>query len=137
MPPDVRVRVPLDGDDAAGALGRVHAALTELWRAAPDVAEVDRIAVETAVVEVAGNVVEHGADGLWHGGGLEVRVDADAVVALLDHDGPVPVIDMDAPMPGVEAESGRGLPLTRVLVRLELGPHDGGVRWSLTRPRHP
>ncbi|MFC8192848.1 ATP-binding protein [Cellulomonas sp. NPDC057328] len=133
--PDVRVDVALDGEDAETVLDRAHGALERLWVQVPDVGDMDRIAVETALVEVAGNVVRHGPDGRWHGPGLHVTVGADAVVVVIDQDGLPLSLDPAPAMPGPEAESGRGLPLVHALVDVVCTARPGGTRWTLTRRR--
>lgn len=133
MPPDVRVEADLDGPDGAVVLDRVHDALERLWRSAGDVGETDRIALETAVVEVAGNVLRHGRDG--GGRHLLLRADAGGLVAEITQPGPPPAVDLDTAMPGVDAESGRGLALTRMLVDLTCSERGGATLWTLSRPR--
>lgn len=133
MPPDAQVETDLDGADDAVVLDRVHDALALLWRSAGDVGETDRIALETAVVEVAGNVVRHGADH-GPGGHLLLRSDGTRLVAEITQPGPPPVVDLDGPMPGADAESGRGLALTRMLVDLTCTERGGATLWTLSRP---
>jgi serine/threonine-protein kinase RsbW len=142
---DPRVVVDVDVPAADGALDHaldlVHDALAALWRGAVaggvgEVGEEDRIAVETAVVEVAGNVLQHGGgeDG-WH---VRLSADTRAVVAVLSQPGPPPDVDLDAAMPSTDAESGRGLPLTRMLVDdLACASYGGTTWWTLTRHRRP
>ncbi|AEE47696.1 ATP-binding protein [Cellulomonas fimi] len=133
MAPDARVETDLDGPDDVAVLERVHDALATLWRSAGDVAETDRIALETAVVEVAGNVVRHGD----HRAGrhLLLRAGDHGLVAEITQPGPPPHVDLDAVMPGADAESGRGLALTRMLVDLTYTERDGAGIWTLVRPR--
>ncbi|NKY40560.1 ATP-binding protein [Cellulomonas septica] len=133
MPPDVRVEADLDGPDGAVVLARVHDALDRLWGIVGDVGETDRIALETAVVEVAGNVLRHGLDG--HGHHLLLRADDAGLVAEITQPGPPPAVDLDTAMPGVDAESGRGLALTRMLVELTCSDQGGVTLWTLSRPR--
>lgn len=135
MPPDPSVDVTLDGADAAVVLDRVHDALARLWREAGDVSEADRIAVETALVEVAGNVVRHGPDARWHGRGVRVSVGPEVVVAVADQAGAPPDVDLDPVMAGPDAESGRGLAIARALAELDCAAVGGGTRWTLTRHR--
>lgn len=135
MPPDAELHLPLEGEDAATVLDRVHHALEELWRTAGDVGEIDRIAVETALVEVAGNVVRHGPDGRWHGDGVHLTVRPDVVVAVARQAGPPPMLDLVPTMPSAEAESGRGLAIVAALVDVTCTAEGHGTRWTLTRRR--
>lgn len=69
------------------------------------------MALETAVIEVAGNVAEHGrpvGQVRWH---LTLRVAPGAVEAVLADDGHEYAGDLDAAMPDPLAESGRGFAL--------------------------
>lgn len=131
--PDGHVEVDLDGGDDAAALDRVHDALDRLWRSATDVGETDRIALETAVVEVAGNVVRHGAPG--PGRHLALTADARGLLAEVTQPGPPPPLDLDAAMPGTDQESGRGLALARLLVDLTCAERAGTTVWTLARAR--
>ena len=91
----------------------------ELWTCLGEVAGPDRIRFETAVAEVAGNILEHsraaaGSDGVT----VSVRAAADEnrLWATLVDDGQALDVDLDAArMPGPDAEDGRGLALARSL----------------------
>jgi serine/threonine-protein kinase RsbW len=94
----------------------VHELVAGLWDARPDVGDLDRMAFETALIELASNVIEH-AD---HGQGVtcvvSVTVDGDVMRARLA-DGAEPgdfrLVPRD--MPGEDAESGRGLAMVQLL----------------------
>lgn len=43
-------------------LGKVHNLLAEMWDTSPDVSELDRAMFETAVIEIAANIIRHGND---------------------------------------------------------------------------
>lgn len=71
---------------------------------------------ETAVVEIAGNVIEHGTPPGRLTMLLDVTVAPDELVTILRESGdPLPEAPPYA-MPGPEAESGRGLPLCAALL---------------------
>ena len=117
-------------------LEMVHAMLSELWAGAPDVDEADRTMFEIAVVEIAGNVVEHtrprpvGCD-------LVLSAHADALEATFHDDGVDADVDLsDTGLPDPLAETGRGLPMARAAVDvLEHTRVDGANRWYLRRER--
>lgn len=117
--------------ESVDAVGRE---LADVWRDVPGVSPADRTRVETALVEVVGNVVEHALAG--RGGGevrVEVRVTAEEVVAEVADDGSALEVDpTGATMPPADAVGGRGLALA-VLVTDELHyRRDGEVnRWRL------
>ncbi|NHA68150.1 ATP-binding protein [Phycicoccus flavus] len=117
----------------------LHDLLERVGRDHPDLASLDLGLFETAVIEIANNVVEHGRPPgavRWTFG---VDVHPDRVVGVLTDDGealPATVDVGSAVMPGVEDESGRGLPLaTAVLDELTYGRADGVNVWTMVRRR--
>jgi serine/threonine-protein kinase RsbW len=113
--------------------------LAELWQKDPTVSDGDRMRLETAAVEIVGNIVEHAyrSDGpATPRRGIDVVVTADPgqVVAVLADDGMPHGLDLsDVTMPGADAESGRGLPLaTAVLDELLYERVGDRNRWTLT-----
>ncbi len=116
-------------------LTAVHELLQALWADLPDLEPLDRFAFETALVELAGNVMEH-ADA---GAGLtcEIRVTAedDALAASLQDTGRAAVVDLEKrAMPDPLAERGRGIPLVQRLVDDLAYERDGAVnRWRIAR----
>ena len=123
---------------APASLDEVHALFDELWGDAPDVVASDRMALETAVSEVAANIVEHAAGGRTVSMRLVLEAGRDSVEARLedagypyDEDAVVTATgDDDIP------ERGRGLPLARALTDEIVYERDGPVnRWYLRRQR--
>jgi len=95
----------------------VHTMLESVWLSAPQISMRDRLSFETALIELASNVIRH-ADG---GGGvsctLRVEITADRIVASLTDSGLAGNISLIAPsMPGELEESGRGLSIIHALV---------------------
>ncbi|SDR02057.1 serine/threonine-protein kinase RsbW [Curtobacterium sp. UNCCL20] len=116
----------------------VHTFLEHVWGTEPTVSAEDRMALELALVELASNVIEHGADGAGVSCTLRLDVGADAVEANLVDDGvPVPVDPSAARLPDALAESGRGLALVQMVVDdlhyERVGDHN---RWTVRRGRH-
>jgi serine/threonine-protein kinase RsbW len=113
----------------------VHELLEGLWSELPDLQPMDRFAFETALVELAGNVVEH-ADA---GAGLtcEIRVTAadDALAAQLQDTGRAAEVELaERAMPEPLAERGRGIALIQRLVDDLAYERDGAVnRWRIER----
>lgn len=126
-------------DAAAGpdALERVHGLIDSLWADTPDVADADRIGFETAVIEIAANILEHACGGIHVDMRLEVRAHADRVEARFTDTGHPTLVDLaSAEMPGELAEDGRGLALARAAVDELSYQRDGAVnRWRIVRRR--
>lgn len=125
------------GQADAAFLDDVHGALAGLWQqvAADDE---DRMLFELAVVEVAGNIVQHGASAA---GPVQVRLDLEAtdddLIARFLDSGDPPILDLSSvSMPGTSAEAGRGLAIA--LAALDELTHvtDDGNTWLLRRGRH-
>lgn len=116
----------------------VHEFLNGLWSRLPDVSEPDRMAFETAIIELASNVVEHAEarDG-WVSCVLTVHHDGEELCAELTDTAEagsfrlVPMV-----MPATDAESGRGIALVQATVddlRYErIGDRN---RWSIVKRR--
>ena len=116
-------------------LGLVHELLDRVRADHPDVAPTDLMLFETAVIEIATNVVEHGrSPGTIHYSfTLEVR--ADRLLGRLRDDGP-PLPESERPMPSTDSEDGRGLAIARVaLDDLVYQRVDGHNEWTMRRRR--
>jgi serine/threonine-protein kinase RsbW len=116
-------------------LESVHDLLERAWSAHPDVSAADRMSVETALVEVAANIVEHAGGAEL---GLEVEVHPDRVQAVFRDSGAAFGGDLDAAgLPDDElSERGRGLALARTLLDQVAYERAGGInQWSLVRRR--
>jgi serine/threonine-protein kinase RsbW len=125
-------------------LDLVQDALAELWKAAAeqpgtDVGDIDRMLFETALIEILGNIVEHGRTPA--GGAVEVDVElevhADRVVAVLRDDGVEPPVDLaGASLPEDElAEDGRGFALAGAVAEVTHSREAGGNVWGVVRHR--
>jgi serine/threonine-protein kinase RsbW len=117
------------------ALEQVHALVARLWEQAPGVPVECRTRFETAVVEVAANVVEHAAAGP-RPVQLVLRLSRrdGGVLARFEDDGPPAEVDLAAVrLPGDDAESGRGLWLARAAAdELTYTRDAAGNAWSVT-----
>jgi len=136
VPHDPAARV-LQARADPDCLSRVHDVLTALWADAPDVADTDRIAFETAVAEVAANIVQHAAAEGAVDFDLEVRAFPDRLEALFADNGLAADVDVAAPaLPDEMAESGRGIALAWAALDELSYQRDGAVnRWRLVRRR--
>lgn len=115
-------------------LGRVHELLAQAAAEHPEVPSMDLMLFETAVGEIANNVVEHGAEHGQVAWRLSVFVGADAIEAELYDSGAEFTPDRHATMPGPEAEGGRGLAMAEaILDGIEVERSDQGNHWRLMR----
>ena len=93
---------------------------------------------ETAVMEIAGNVVEHGrpqGQVLWR---FELTIGPASLTALLSDSGEEYESLLDGDMPDEWAESGRGLPLAAATLHEMKFRRRGGVnQWRLVRNYDP
>lgn len=118
-------------------LDQVHAALDRLWTASADVPELDRIRFETAVIEIATNIVRHTVPASGPGpvqAAVLLRSAPPRLEAELSDDGAAVSVDLDpAPVDDL-AESGRGIALVkRAVDTLTLARADGRNTWRLAR----
>jgi serine/threonine-protein kinase RsbW len=104
------LQAPPDDVDA------VHELVARLWDDRPDVSDLDRMAFETALVELASNVIEHADSGEGVSCVVSVTVDDGSMSARLRDGaeaGDFRLVPRD--MPDVDAESGRGLAMVQLL----------------------
>jgi serine/threonine-protein kinase RsbW len=115
----------------------VHEFLETVWEANPGVSEFDRMAFETALIELASNVIQHAAG---EGGVtcvLTVEADENGLSAsLADTADAGGIVLMDRSMPDELSESGRGIALIQALVDdLRYERVDERNVWSISRAR--
>ncbi len=118
MPDHEPVEHSLRLSSPPGDVDDIHAFLAEMWAASPSVSDVDRISLETALVELAANVLRHAdVDGTGLTCEVTITVDGDQIsVSMRDTGEPGDIALVGLEMPGLDAESGRGLPLIDALV---------------------
>lgn len=136
--PDGTAELRVDGAADLGWLDEIHTAFARLWGRSPGVAALDRTRYETAVIEVATNIMRHSRtadDSPVHAtllmrvlpGELEAEFSDTGVPARVDLD-PGPVDDL--------AMGGRGIALVRRAVdTVSLSYRDGRNVWRLVRRR--
>jgi serine/threonine-protein kinase RsbW len=116
-------------------LNAVHDFLETVLETAPDIDDLDRMAFETALVELAGNVIQH-ADG---GGGttcvLTVTVEGGHLRAELTDSAEAGGVRLvGRTMPDELDESGRGIPFIQALVDTLEYRRDGDHNvWTIAR----
>ncbi|GAA1735510.1 ATP-binding protein [Microbacterium paludicola] len=126
----------LDGFAVPAELHRLHTLLERVGAEHPELDPMDLMLFETAVIEIANNVVEHGVPSGEVRWLFEVRVTDEAIVADLHDSGQEFSPTFGEQMPGEDAEGGRGLPLAEaVLDELEVNRTDEGNHWRMVRRR--
>jgi serine/threonine-protein kinase RsbW len=111
-----RLTIPAQPD----SLDEIHDLIESLWTAQARFPPADRLRFETAVIEVAGNIVTHAVAGRPRRQKMTVELTLtatpEAATACFRDDGGAATLDLAAArMPDAMAESGRGLALTRAL----------------------
>lgn len=118
-------------------LGKVHNLLTDMWATSKDVSELDRTMFETAVIEIAANIVQHGTAEGPVTCNLILEVYPDRLDAHFKDDGVTANVDIGAArMPDALAETGRGLAMAKAAVDvLTYERRNGDNFWTLSRTR--
>ena len=113
----------------------VHGLLEKVWADAPGVAPMDRFSFETALIELASNVIRHADSGSGVCCTLTVEAFADRIQATLSDTGePGDFQLVGHTMPDALSESGRGIPLIEALVDELLYNREGDSNlWRITR----
>jgi serine/threonine-protein kinase RsbW len=128
----------LEAAVAPASVEAVFDLLAEWWSEVGEVPDSTRFGFETAVIEIAGNVVEHSrGDADERRFTLELFADAEVLRATFRDDGDPPLLDLDVVrMAGEDEVSGRGLALARASVdEIALDrDHDRNV-WTLESRR--
>ena len=119
-----------------GDVNAVHALLEAVWADAPEIPMMERFKFETALLELASNVVRHadGGSGLWCT--LEIDTDSESIRATVLDDGE-PSEDhvlVRRDMPDALSESGRGIAMIQALVDNLAYTREGMTnRWHISR----
>ena len=119
------------------SLDLLHTLLVRVRADYPEIDEVDLSKFETAIVEIHGNVIEHGSPRGRVVYAFELRVHDDRLVGILaDTGSAVPDLSQFDEPPAELAESGRGLWLAKAtLDELEYIRAGGRNTWKMTRLR--
>ncbi|CUR55779.1 putative anti-sigma regulatory factor, serine/threonine protein kinase [metagenome] len=134
---------PVNGDyHLAGlavpeGLDDLHDLLENVRASHPDLLAEDLLLFETAVVEIAGNVVEHGRPPGEVSWTFRMDVRPDRLIGKLSDSGQAYAAESATfEMPGELAETGRGLALAQLaLDELTYERADGANHWIMVRNR--
>ena len=124
----------------ADSLESIHALIQRFWSSGLEVDGASRMRFETAVAEIAANIVEHGGsdhEARWLR--LTLRAFRDRVEALFQDDGSgVDVAGLDAALPGEWATRGRGVALVRSMVDEFAYARSNGINhWLIVKRLRP
>lgn len=124
----------LEGFAVPDQLDAVHSLLAEAAEDHPELDPMDVMLFETAIIEIANNVVEYGrpeGSVRWK---FTIRVRDDEIEAELDDTGQTFTPAQGKAMPGEDAEGGRGLPLAEaVLDKIEFDRLGDTNHWRMVR----
>jgi serine/threonine-protein kinase RsbW len=127
-----RLTTPPDTVDA------VHDLLDRLWAAEPTISGEDRMRFETALIELASNVVQHGSKGAAVDWSVNVACDPSSLTAQLVDSAPPASLNVESAitMPSELAEDGRGLAFVRLLVdSATFANTAAGNEWRISKNR--
>ena len=117
----------------------VHNLLETVWSDAPGISLRDRMSFETALVELASNVIQYANAGTGVSCRVSVETQEDQISASLCDSGKAADVELDGRrMPDGMAESGRGIALIQALVdELTYSRDDDVNHWEITRRLAP
>lgn len=100
------------------------------------VGSMDLMLFETAVIEVVGNLIQHGRPPGEVRFDFTLQVTDTSLLGRIDETGETVAFNLDHPMPDASEESGRGLPLIRAVLDEFTFERAGGHNvWQLRRDR--
>jgi len=124
----------LEGFAVPDQLDAVHGLLAQAAGDHPELDPTDVMLFETAVIEIANNVVEYGRPEGKVRWKFAIRVREDEIEAALDDTGQMFKPAQGKAMPGEDAEGGRGLPIAEALLdRIEFKRMGGTNHWRMVR----
>jgi serine/threonine-protein kinase RsbW len=124
----------LEGFAVPDQLDAVHTLLAQAADEHPRLDPMDVMLFETAIIEIANNVVEHGqpeGEVRWR---FTIRVREDEIEAELDDTGQTFTPVQGKAMPGEDAEGGRGLAMAEALLdQIDFERMDDANHWRMVR----
>ena len=113
----------------------VHDLLNSVWADASNIGSADRFSFETALVELAANIIRHADVGIGISYSITVQIfDGQLEATVIDDGEHTSVEHTETDMPDDLSESGRGIPLINALVDHFSFDRDGDFnRWQIIR----
>lgn len=127
----IRIASPPDDVDT------VHDLLESVWQDSPDIGMEERYRFETALIELASNVIRHADPGTGVTCTMTIETTPVEIRATLSDSGDTGDIQLaDREMPDDLSESGRGIPIVQALVDELRYDRQGGLNhWYISRRR--
>jgi serine/threonine-protein kinase RsbW len=115
----------------------VHDYIQRVWSTAPELDAMDKLKIETAVVELAANIIAHANGGDAVQGKVSLTVDDESIRCRITDTARASEVDLgDRDMPDELAESGRGIAFIQRLVDvLHYERRDGENVWVIEKRR--
>lgn len=101
----------------ADDINTVHDYIERVWAEHDDLDEMDRLRFETAIIELAANVIQHGDDGDGVSAEVLITIDRDVIRGRISDSSEAGRVELALrEMPDEMAESGRGIAFIQRLV---------------------
>ena len=95
----------------------VHAYIGRVWAEHDDLDMMDKLRFETALIELAANVIQHADDGNGIVADISIEITGDSIRGTISDSSPAGMVDLAMrDMPDELAESGRGIAFIQRLV---------------------
>jgi serine/threonine-protein kinase RsbW len=135
--PTVSDPAPLALHSPPDNVNTVHDYIQRVWLASPELDAMDKLKFETALVELAANIIEHSNDGGGVEGNLSITIHPDRIRCSITDTSDPSNIELDArQMPEAYAESGRGIAFIQRLVDvLHYERRNGENFWMIEKLR--
>lgn len=124
-------------DSPTDDINTVHNFIENVWESNPEVDAMDRLRFETALIELAANVIQHGGKGGQLVAKLTITVDDDVVRGQITDQSEPGAVELGLrEMPDEYAESGRGIAFIQRLVDvLHYERRDDENLWMIEKRR--
>jgi serine/threonine-protein kinase RsbW len=118
-------------------LDTVQDYIQRVWSASPDLDSMDKMKFETALVELAANIIKYSNEGQGVDGSVSITVDEHRIRCSITDTAEASDVPLGTrAMPGLDAESGRGIAFIQRLVDvLHYERRDGGNLWMIEKVR--